>query len=504
MEEDASSEVSQWLRLPQDCAAPQASGSSGVRSCPLGSERAGGSGADSQLQVFAPKGSAGKGLRDCRASPTSVSSACRPGPLGSARPGGFSVGSKPHVPDPKVASAGNGSQDCVASQASLSGWLRPCPLGSGSSGCSGADSRLKVSGPKGLVSNGQTHPSLTVQSVFSKNCTNRLALDDIANLQDFEGSFEATVTPESRCPNWPCPVCGVAVPYGSKTHHLKTRHPECSLRLFERALPTPVAFARELPAGQSGFKCPLCHMCIPYLASQDRKRAKRHHVETAHPDFRGGLRAFHALSLKGKPQRTKGVSCRNKAEHAARRETDFSTHTIVEVAIAARNELGQRGTAHYCKVCLTPLSKRSGVGATMTCCEIQERLRTNPHCKRLRLCWWVRLKASDPKQADALCQAVGRSKSDLDRECGMFEPHTDRSRGWARKRSLEGARPQFRKRGKQPLLRCEAAAPARTYSENFFQNLKKARQARKKAAAAKASKTGRKATLKKPAAATRS
>ena len=260
-----------------------------------------------------------------------------------------------------------------------------------------------------------------------------------------------------------------------------------------------------LPAGQSGFKCPLCDMHIPCLASQDRKRAKRHHLETTHPDFKGGLDALHALSLKGRPLSTQSVSNRNKAEHAARRKTDFSTHTIVEVPTAESNARGQRGTAHYCKVCLTQLSKRTGVGATMTCHEMQERLRTNPHSRRLRLCWWVRLNASDPMQADALCQAVGRPKRDMDRECFMFEPHTDRSRGWARKRFLEGAKPQFRKRGKQPLLRCEAAAPVRTYSDGFFKNLQKARQARrKKAPAAKAPKPGRKVTLKRPAAATHS
>ena len=195
-------------------------------------------------------------------------------------------------------------------------------------------------GPSGISSR---MPSSTVQSAFRKN---RLAPEDIASLDDFNEEAASTVTLKGCSKKWPCPVC-VTVPFGSKKHHIRTRHPECPLHLFQVEKLTTVAFSKDVPAHQSGFQCPWCQMHIPYLASQDRKRAKQQHLAESHPDFKGGLTGLHALARKGKPQRTKGVSNSSKAAHAKRRQADFSSHAIVEVPMEAHSALGQRGTARY-------------------------------------------------------------------------------------------------------------------------------------------------------------
>ena len=169
-----------------------------------------------------------------------------------------------------------------------------------------------------------------------------------------------------------------------------------------------------LPMEQQAWSCPVqgCRAGLGELPPQDRKRAIKKHIADAHPGET--LRSLANLARKG--GKNEGVSKNLQRIHATVRKKTFKTHDVVRIVPHERKERCQRGDLYLCKVCLTLMGKNlSHLSLSAS----------------IRRAWWRRVRQSEPRLAQSVSEALGRSFVDLDEAFGR-DHDTKGARRWRR------------------------------------------------------------------------
>ena len=224
--------------------------------------------------------------------------------------------------------------------------------------------------------------------------------------------------------SWTCPVpgCGwsTTASYGGvvagRRYHGKSRRPDLPQELFttRELQAAAISTSALIPREARDWECPLCKEGLPLLEYQRKKRCIRLHCEERHPG-----ETPRSLFAKSQLNTTKpGTAASLREAHAKARAEKFPSHNLVQVVPHERVLAGNRGYLYYCTKCLQAVSrygKRKTAG--LSCQQFCDRLAESKELQGRRARWWTRLKANQPRHAEALAEAVGKTCQQIDEAC---------------------------------------------------------------------------------------